>query len=344
MHAPRLFEKKIFVYGLPILFILFTSILAISPLMQKHPKLAIAVTYDLTLTAPLLFLFLSKKKAKNKLKTVPFFIMGILLATVLLPENQQEHVNYIKTYLFPVVECAVLLLVLYKIYKSVRIFKYNSKQSEDINTIINQSVHEIFGTSKMSYFIASEIIMLYYLLFSWKKQKTTHKAFTHHKENASIALCCGFLLIIVIETFTFHILLSKWNGIAAWMLTATSIYTAFMIIAHMKVLIQKPSVLTPKNLCLKNGLLANMNIDLKDIDRVEACSKELKSVKFKIANLGLSKESHNHNIAIYFKQKQTIDKAYGLKEHCDVLVLHLDDKNRFINELGAALETIVPST
>ena len=146
-------------------------------------------------------------------------------------------------------------------------------------------------------------------------------------------------MVIFIETFTFHILLMKWSNTAAWILTATSVYTAFMVIAHIKSLIISPSLLAENELVLKNGLIARAKIDLKNIDDVVLCSKEIKSTNdMKVSNLGLHKDSVNHTIAIYFKNEQRIEKAYGFEEKCDVLLFHMDDKSNFMHQLQSNIE------
>ena len=70
--------------------------------------------------------------------------------------------------------------------------------------------------------------------------------------------------------------------------------------------------------------------NLKEIAKIELCSKEIQREDLKIGNLGLSKESTNHNVAIHFNTPQTIQKAYGFSEACDVLLIHVDAKNAFV--------------
>lgn len=182
--------------------------------------------------------------------------------------------------------------------------------------------------------------MLYYALIAWRKRKPSGDTFTNYNENASIALSGAFLMVIFIETFAFHILLAKWSVVVAWFLTATSIYTALMVFAHIKALLQKPSVLYDKNLILKNGLIADIRIPLSAIEKIESNTKEFKSDTLKIGNLGLFKESSNHNIAIHFKTPQTIEKMYGLTGKCEVLLIHMDNRKIFMKRVSAAIAEI----
>jgi len=336
MNALKLNRSQTLIYGLPLVVVLSSIVIALSPLLKQYPALAVGITYDLALTAPLLFLVLSRKSRISKLRAVPFFIGGIAIATFLLPESGQVHLNFIKTYVLPIIELTVLAVLISKISKAVRVYKSRFATSADFLVVSKKSALELFGPSKFSAFLASEIGMFYYALIAWKKRRPFPNTFTNYKENGSIALAGAFLMVIFIETFALHILLAKWNVIAAWFLTATSIYTALMVFAHIKALLQRPSVLSDENLILKNGLIADIHIPLSAIEKIKSNTKELKSDNLKIGNLGLSKESTNHNIALHFKKPQTIEKMYGFTEECDVLLIHIDDRNVFVEKVNKA--------
>ncbi len=326
-----------FTYGLPLLIVLISIVLGLSPLLKQQPELATAITYDLVLTAPVLFFMLSYKSKVSKLKTLPFFIGGIVIATFLLPESGQEHLGYIKTYFLPLIEIIVLVFLSFKIYKGVQVFQAESKQTADFLAMSKRSATALFGKSRYASVFAAEISMLYYAFFSWKPQKLKKTEFTKYKENASVALAGAFLMVIGIETYAFHVLLLKWNAVAAWVLTALSIYSAFSIIAHIKALINRPCVLTHEHLILKNGLLADLKIPLTEIDKIEGFSRAMNSKNLKVGNLGINKESQNHNIAIHFTTPQTIEKMYGFIEECDILLVHIDEKNRFLTAVQKKL-------
>lgn len=325
-------------YGLPILIILSAIGIGLSPLLQKHPELAIGITYDLTLTAPLLFLVLAIKRNIPKIRAVPIFILGTVIASYILPVNDQYHLNLIRTYALPIVELTALAIMILNIIKVIK--KFNSIQNNDFYYVAKKSGKELFGKSKFGSFLASEITMVYYALFSWKKRKVKENEFTNYKENGSIALSGAILMVVFIETFAFHSLLVKWSIITAWIFTITSLYTGLMIFAHIKALLKRPSILTKQELILKNGLLADISINLNEIDKIEFCSKELKSEKSRISNLELPKESIGHTIALYFNTPQTIEKMYGFTEECDILLFHIDNKHRFLKLVEEALNKL----
>ncbi len=333
------FKKiQLIVYGLPLLIILSSIAIALSPLLKQYPSLAIGITYDLTLTTPLLFLLLARKRKISKIRVIPIFIVGTVIATYLLPLNEQKHLNIITTYIVPLVEFVLTTIVVSKVYRGLKSFdlKYSS-DSDDMYIILKRSVADIFGDNWLNKFLASEIGVFYYAFFAWKKRRTRGNEFTNYKDNASIALAGAFLMVIFIETYAFHVFLIKWSSVAAWTLTITSIYTAFIIFGHIRALIKRPSILTDKKLILKNGLIADISINLDEIDKIEICNKKIESEDLRIGNLGLSKESTNHNVALYFNSPQTIEKMYGFASKCDLLLVYIDNKNKFVDKVNDAL-------
>ncbi len=297
-----------------------------------------AITYDLTFTAPLLFLLLSRKSKVSKVKAIPFFIGGILIASYLLPEDAQVHLGYIKSYVLPLVELIALIFFIFNVRKAIKVFKSNSGKATDFYKLSKLSAKELFGTSKFGAFFSTEITVIYYALFSWKTRNHSQNEFTNYRDNASIALVAALLMVVFMETYAFHILLIKWSELAAWIFSAASLYTALFIVAHSKALMQRPSIITNTELILKNGLIADISIPLDKIDEVKLCNQEIHTEKIKIGNLGLSKESTNHNIALYFKTPQTIEKIYGFTEQCHVLMLYMDNKKEFVEKLTKAIQ------
>lgn len=338
MDFLKSFQNRNLLFGIPLLIVLIAIGIGISPLLQTYPDIAIGLTYDLVLTAPLAYFLIIRKRKIPKITIVPVFVLGMVIASYLLPEHLQNHLNFIKTYFFPLVEILVLGVLIYKIRQGINVFKAQSKTAVDFYDISKASAQKLFGEKKFASFFASEISMFYYGIFAWRFKKLKEHQFSNYKDNASIAMGGALLMVVFIETFAFHSLLQKWNLIVAWILTGSSIYTALLIIAHLKALVARPSLLLKDKLVLKNGLIADIHIPLKEIDKVVLCSKEMESSDIKIANLGLSKKSTQHNIALYFKSPQTIQKMYGFTETCDILLFHIDGKTDFVNTLDIALK------
>ncbi|WP_340074602.1 hypothetical protein [Leptobacterium sp. I13] len=326
-------KYRALVYTLPFLVIITAIGLAISPLIKTHPDIAIGITYDLTITAPLLYFLIIRKKPIPKITVVPVFVLGLILATFLLPESQQQHVAIIKTYLLPIIELLVILIILHKVYKGIKAYKHNAQGDTDFLTTLKNSTNEVLKNPKIAEIATAEIAMIYYGLFLWKKKKPKENEFTIYKESGITAIFLAIVSIIGIETYVFHILIMKWNNIAAWILTGTSIYAALQLLGHLKAIHHRYSSITSDQIYLKYGLFGNARINIDDIDRIELLSNDIREKDLKVEKLAILKDMEPHNIAIYFSKRQKITKIYGIKKECDILLFQIDDKNKFIERI-----------
>lgn len=334
----RIERTQIGTYGLPILIILTSVFLALSPFLKNNPGLAMGITYDLTLTAPLVYFFLIRKKKVPPITVVPFFVGGVILASFLLPEHQKYHLDLVTTYLLPVVELTFLSVILYHAYKAVKAFKETRNKTYDFYLLLKESAVKALGYPRFAKVFASEIAMLYYALFAWKKKQEPENSFTSFKDNGITALLAVIVFILTVETLLVHLLLARWNETVAWVLSLSSLYAAIQIMGHLKALRRRFSELKGNQLFLKYGLFGDMEIDLRKIDRIELTSNDIADQSRRVEKLALLKGLESHNVAIYFTEKQEVEKAYGLRKECDIVLLHIDDSKGFVDSINNALQ------
>ncbi len=320
-------------FGLPLAIILASIFVALSSLAKTHPEVTALLAYDLVVLSPLLYFLLIRKRKIPKLTVIPFVTVGIVLATILLPENQHDHLNIIKAIAIPAIEIFLVATVLRKVYLMSKSLKLNAHTTDDAYSIIKKSSIEAFGNGKFVNFLISEMAVFYYGFIAWKKKALNENEFTNYKDNGTVPLVWGLIFVMGIETAVLHFLLAKWSFIGAWLLTILSIYSAFMVFGHLKALSRRPSIITNNKVILRNGLIASIEIDIEHIENVKLCSNENLDPDDSVGNLGLSKESKNHNVAIYFSKAQTVEKFYGLRQKCDMLVFYIDNKNEFVQKL-----------
>jgi len=337
MELLKIKRRDLVTFGLLLLIITASVFVVLSSLSKTHPEVTALLAYDLVVFSPLLYFFLIRKRKISKLTVIPFVTIGIVLATLLLPENQHGHLNIVKSIAIPAIEVFLLATILKKAYFISKSLKSNAGSSDDAYSIIKKSGTETFGDNKFVKFLISEMAVFYYALIAWKKKRPSENEFTNFKDNGAVPMLWGLIFIILIETVVLHILIAKWNVLAAWVLTVLSIYSALMIFGHLKALSRRPSIINEDKLVLKNGLLATLMIDLKDIEKVELCNGQISEPNKMVGNMGLAKDSNDHNVALYFSKPQTVEKFYGITQKCDRLVFFIDDKNNFVEKVKALL-------
>ena len=98
-------NKNLIIFGIPILFISMLALLAKSSFFEIHPnRLSIGITIDLVLTIPVIYLVLIRKSSIPKTTVVPVMIVGMLIGSIILPEENQYYLELFKTCILPIVE------------------------------------------------------------------------------------------------------------------------------------------------------------------------------------------------------------------------------------------------
>ena len=176
---------------------------------------------------------LIRKSSIDKKTVVPLFILGIVIASFIIPKENQGLLSTIKTWIVPIVEITVFVLIIMNIRKATKIYKQKKEQSFDLVTIVRETCASIFP-KKAAGFLSVEILSFYYGFIHWRQVKLKENEFTYHKNTGTQVLLIAVIFLIGIETVAFHALLIKYNSIAAWILTGLSIYSAFQVFGFLK--------------------------------------------------------------------------------------------------------------
>ena len=326
------FDSKIVIFGLPFLIILFCITLSLTTLLKTYPELAIGVTYDLTLSAPLLYLFLIRKTKISKLTVIPVFTVCMLIATLILPAENRFHLDLVKNWILPVVEISAMAFLGIAAYKSYKTYKSLSGKSSDVLEILRETCRRQIFSQRVAEILAFEMAVIYYAFLSWKPVRREN-TFTYHKKSGITALYLIIIFIIAVETLVMHILLARWSAIFAWILTIFSIYFLFQIFAHLKAVFQRPIELRENKIFLRYGIFGDAVIDRENIESVENTSMPFENEKG-VKKLGLLGNLEPHNLKIVLKNEEVLNGFYGLKTKIQTLYLFVDEVEEFKTAIG----------
>ncbi|MEO1052469.1 MAG: hypothetical protein AAFX87_17690 [Bacteroidota bacterium] len=328
------FHSNLITFGIPVLLILSMVGLAYSSWFQSNPsELALGITFDLTLTIPIVYLILIWKKDIPKITAVPFYIAGLIVASYVIPTQHQQALSQIKQWVVPVVELGVFLFVVLKM-RSLRIrFKAQQKTIPDFFSAMKEASMEILP-GKVGSFFAMEISTFYYGFFNWKKPAIKANQFTYHKESGSVALLYVVMLLVVVETAIIHLLVEQWSDLAAWILTGISVYSGLQVFGMARSMDKRPISLEDDHIHLKYGILAEAAIQYDNIADVELSVKDLDEEDKSVRKLSPLGQLESHNVLIHLKEEDTIHGLYGMKKTCKTLALHVDDKDEFAKQLN----------
>jgi len=169
------------IFGAPLLVLL--SIAYFSKLqIANSPDFAFALSLDLILTVPIIYLLLIWKTKIPKTTIVAFIILGIFLGKKWLPAEHHSTLDFAQYVLVPVIEISIVSYIIFRMRKLFLEFRKAKKESPDFLTTLRMAVAEIFP-KKIGELFVMEISMIYYTFFTWKTSSLPNNAFTYHKRN-----------------------------------------------------------------------------------------------------------------------------------------------------------------
>lgn len=315
-----------------VLWTLFFLIIQTNWYKQDAQLMSMALTIDFLLTVPLLYFLAIRKKPISKFTVFTVFVLGLVLATVALPDENQFYLDNFKFYILPFIELGVFSFVIFKTVKTIKAFKEN-KSNEDFYSTLLITTQQMFPKA-VATLVATEISMFYYGFFIWKKRSLKENEFTYHKKNALISMIGGLTLVIVGETFGLHAWLVKWNVVVGWIITILSAYTAIQFFALAKSILQRPVFIDTENneIHLKFGFFSDFKLDMSLIESVEINTSDLPEDKSVVPFSPLGKLGEQ-NVRIHLKKEVQFSGIYGIKRKAKSLAIFIDEKERFVELL-----------
>ncbi|MDG1039803.1 MAG: hypothetical protein P8H13_03775 [Polaribacter sp.] len=323
-----------FVFGIPLTMIFLLILLSKSSVFQQNPsKLSLAITLDLLLIVPFVYFLLIRKTAIPKITIVTSFIVGMIISSIILPTEEQEVLSLIKTIAIPVIELTILYFVVTKSHKIIKNYKLENNQNIDFFDAMSLAVLQV-APAKVASVLTTEIAVVYYCFISWKKRALLENEFTYHDKSTSVSVILGFILVILIETFTAHHLLSKWNVIVAWVFTFLSVYTCLQMIALLKSLSKRPIFIDEQNqqIILRYGIFSEAFIPFSEIKDICVFDKDISEDETVTVFSPLGK-LEGVNMLIETRKELIFNRFYGFKKKYTSLVFFVDQKRQFVNKI-----------
>lgn len=331
-------SRKISIFLVPVIIILTAALIVRSEYFFDHSDgLSLGITLDLLVTMPVLYLILIRNTKISHITVVPLILVGLIVGTIVLPNQNQQYLNFFKTYLLPVLELSVLTFVILKVRATVKAYKANKDETSDFFTTLKKTVEEKLPKIA-AIAVVTEIAMGYYAFVTWGKTKLKTNEFSYHKNGNALILLGFILFILIIETFVFHILLLKLSVVAAWILTGLSIYGAIQIFGFMKSIPRRPIVLTDDSLNLRYGIIKETAIPLANINRIEVSSKPVKDKS--VAFMSLMGSMEGHNLILHLDDEVKISGLYGTSQKTKAIAFRVDQKDEFYHMLHDKIKLI----
>ena len=334
MNISTYWNKQTALFSIPFLLIASLVLLSQSALFLSNPEiLSHAITLDLILTVPFVYFLIIRKKDTPKITIASMFVLGIVIAGLIIPTQNQFVLQQVKTFVFPV----VVVFLVFKTHQTRQHFKLQKKNNPDFYTALKISCKAILP-ERVGALLATEIAVIYYSFFSWKQRDLAANEFSYYKKSGIQLLVSTFIFLIFIETFAMHLMLQLWNHTVAWILTALSLYTCLQFFALIRSMSKRPVFIdvTNRKLFLRYGFFSEATIPFDDIQQIEANTRPLPTDKsiLQFSPLG---QLDKHNIILHLKSENTLQRIYGMKNQFTSLAIYIDEREQFINNIESVL-------
>lgn len=216
---------------------------------QNPDVAAWGITFDLTITIPLLYWFFVVRGGHARpLTLVPIFLLGMLLATRLVPANQQQFAHQLGRFVVPLAE----LLAIGAVVRGVR-----------------------SGDGLLANVLASELTMFRYALLGWRmKPEPRERAVTFHERSGWGVILIGIFVLIAAEGIAMHLLLAQWKVTAAWAWTALDLWAVVWLLGDYHALRVRRTWLDDDTLHVQLGTRWSVDVARANIESIEAVRDE----------------------------------------------------------------------
>lgn len=296
-----------------------------------EPLIASAIAFDLIITLPVAYWFFIRKTKISRLTVAEVFLLGIVLASFILPAENRQLLDYFKQFAVPTVELGFLAYAGYIIRRARKKYQSLDRNGKDFLEKLRETLAAEFPSKLLAKAVTFEIAGIYYAVFSWKTKRGA-KTYTYHKQNGVAALLVVFAFLAAVEILVTHLLVAQWSAVAAWILTAFGAYFLFQLSAHGKAVFLRPIEIVGNKLFVRCGLLGDVEIDTSDIASigVSATGFQLENHETKLAPLGGFTPC---NLKISLKNDAVLNAAYGRRKSFKTIFLSVDEAEIFKAEI-----------
>lgn len=315
-----------------------------TPFFQPVPDaVVIGSMIDFLFVIPLLaYYFIIRKRYSWKL-TILVALFGYGFASYIIPGFLLNKVSFIPKALllleagFISIELYLLVLVFRKLPAVKR--SYNDLQAELPFLIkIKQAAGVHFTKSGILDAVLSEVTMLYYALFSWRKPPMNRGTlFTYHKNTSFVALQLMLIHALLIESIGLHYFFSQINHTVSIILLLINAYSILFLIGQMQAVKKVPLIVQEESLIINIGFIKGIKLPFSLIKecRTYEGQDQISSSEKKYTFEALVSDFIPEKPAIELVLKEPVQSEiiYGFRKKVTRVVIKVDDSDELKREI-----------
>ncbi|WP_034762385.1 hypothetical protein [Rossellomorea vietnamensis] len=313
--------------------VLFSNVMLYQPIVQQFLAIeldrgaVLGSLVDLVIISPALAYAafkVSKKQAAG------FVVFGLVMARVIIPEEFFAPYTILLysgisfEALFFLAELGLIFLLLKRM--PVIWAEMRSSETGPIFSFL-PSVERKVSRLPLVRIVASEILMVYYAFFSWRKKPPIHDGVvTMHHKTSAIAINIMLIHAVAIETIGLHWWLHTKLPILSFILLILNVYSILLVLAEIQITRLHPVEVENGELRVVQGLRQRLILPLSNIEEIEWGEK--KPVKGTMVFMQKDFEEIHPQVILIFKEPVEATLFMGKKEVVSKVALRVDDPEK----------------
>ncbi|MCA1060634.1 hypothetical protein LCL96_16990 [Rossellomorea aquimaris] len=313
--------------------VLISNVLLYQPLVQQvlaiklESGVVLGSLVDLVIISPALAYAAFKVSKKQ---AVGFVVFGLVMARVIIPEEFFAPYTLLLYFgisseaLFFLAELGLIFLLLKRI--PVIRAEMRSTRTGPIFSFL-PAVERKVSRLPLIRIVASEILMVYYAIFSWRKKAPTHKrVVTMHHKTSAIAMNIMLIHAVAIETIGLHWWLHSKIPVLSFILLILNMYSILLILAEIQITRLHPFEVKNGSLHIAQGLRHRLILPLSNIKRMEWGEKK----PSKGTMIFMQKDFEEIHPQVFLVLKEPVEATLfmGRKEEVSKVALRVDDPEK----------------
>ncbi|ALC87580.1 hypothetical protein AM499_18515 [Bacillus sp. FJAT-22090] len=295
--------------------------------LQVTSGVAIGSLIDLAIIAPLLFYAAFKITIKQ---TIGLMVAGLVIARIFIPfELFAPFAGILYTgiaveALLVLAELGLLFLVIWKV---PQIRKQMKNMNEDPIYSMLPAIEKVVTKNVFIQFFMSEILMMYYAFFTWKKKAPSHAGVvTMHEKTSAVAINIMLIHAILIETIGLHWWLHEKSLILSIVLLLLNIYSVTFVLADIQVTRLHPMEIKNGKLYITQGFASRIIVPLSNIKEVEwgGSPPSKNTVKFMYKDF----EEVDPQAIVYLHEAVQATMFLGMKKSVTEFAIRVDEPEK----------------
>jgi hypothetical protein len=300
-----------------------------SQVFRLNPDLAAwGVTFDLTLTVPLIYyLFIVRPGHARPLTIAPLFVAGVTVAALVIPRNYQQFVHQLRFVSAPL-EIVTIFLVLQRLARMRR----SDSSDSDTWSRVHAATRHILGDTRVATFVSMELTIVYYGLFAWRTPAPHDpRQITVMEKSGWGSIVACIVVLLLGESAGLHFLMLHWFGaVGAWCVTALDVYTILWLFGDYHALRLRPSFVADGVLHVRHGLRWTLDVPLSNVRSIAPVQGEADWKRKGVLKLALFDEPR---FLVQLQEPMTAAGIAGIRKSVDAIAIRPDEEERFLTLL-----------